>query len=47
MDKMIPPYHHYYSEEDMHELLEKKAGLENVEISFRNGNSWRGLGKKT
>lgn len=46
MDKMIPPYHHYYSEQDMHELLENKAGLKDVEISFRNGNSWRGLGKK-
>ena len=45
LDKMIPPYQFYYSKENIENLF-KKGNLKNVEISFRNGNSWRGFGKK-
>lgn len=45
LDKMIPPISYYYSRDEFESWF-KQAGLKQILIEMRNGNSWRGIGKK-
>lgn len=45
LDKMVPPFQHLFLEDEIVGLF-KNAGLIDLRLSQRNGNSWRGFGTK-